>query len=387
MKRNSIYMLAAALVGAALGPRGDALTVQTILNTLTAQDYFDLANQPTNEAEYALAAILPEELRATYEAKGGTLKVITTPAGETGMDSPYVPVGGMELNAFSKPIAKWTAESVMTEEQQRDLQQMVINIRAGVITGNGLEYVRTFVVNWLQKVIAQSFRDRHELMRGEVLTTGQLVLRGGAIDYEVPAANKLTARTGNAGYGGSASKFWDDMRAGDRILRAVRTRIMSMETLFMILDNPANAIAVTNETVSAEGNIRIVQVRKLVNNGQNFSQDARDGYTLVGYGRVAKLRLPDGTYSDQQVMADGKVSIVGTNAVQLVGLDGTIVSRPGLGRTHVGPTVEGQGRPGVWLNAYTPQNRPYHAIAQGAANSLAVFDAPERLVIATTEMA
>ena len=386
MKLTPIMLMAAGLIAQALGTRGDALTVQTILNTLTPSDYFDLANQPTSESEYLLASILPEELRATYEAKTGSLKVITTPAGETGMDSPYVPVGGLELNAFSKPIAKWTAQSVMTEEAQRDLQQMVINIRAGVITGNGLDYVRTFVVNWLRKVIAQSFTDRHELMRGEVLTTGQLALRGGTIDYEIPTANKLTARTGNDGYGGSTSKFWQDMRASDTRLRAVRARVMSMNTLNMIIDNPQNNIAVTSETVSTEGNIRIVQIRKLVNNGQNFSQDARDGYTLVGYARTVKLRLPGGGYADQQALPDGKVSIIGAATVQLTALDGTIVTRPGLGRVHVGPTVEGGGRPGVWLDAHTPQGRPYQATALGAANSLVVLDAPERLIIASTEM-
>ncbi len=386
MKRNAVYVLAASLLAAALGPRGDALTVQTILNTLTPQDYFDLANQPVSESEYVLASVLPEELRATYEAKSGSLKVLTTPAGETAMDSPYVPVGGLEIQGDSKPIAKWTATSLMTEQQQRDLQQMVTNIRAGVITSNALDYVRTFVVNWLTKVIAQSFADRHEVMRGEVLTTGQLVLRGGTITYSVPAGNFLTARTGTDGYGGSTSKFWADMRVADRKLRVVRARIMSMATLDMITDNPANNIVVTGQTLSPEGNVKIVQVRKAVNNGQGLSLDARDGYTLVGYGRTVKLPLADGTYADQQVMADGKISIIGSNTVLLTALDGTIVTRPALGRVHVGPTVEGNGRPGVWLNARTPTGRPYQAIAEGAANSLAIFDAPERLVVATTDV-
>lgn len=386
MKFNPMMAVAAALLAGALGSRGDALTVQTILNTLTPQDYFDLANQPVSESEYVLASVLPDELRANYEAKTGSLKVITTPAGETGMDSPYVPVGGMELNAFSQPIAKWTATSLMTEQAQRELQQMVINIRAGVITGNGLDYVRTFVVNWLQKVIAQSFKDRHELMRGEVLTTGKLVLRGGTVDYGVPVLNFLAPRTGLDGYGAGNSKFWQDMRVADTRLRAVRGRMMSMNTLHAIIDNPSNNVAVVAETISQEGNIKIVQVRKTVNNGQNFSQDVREGYTLIGYARVVKLRLPGGGYADQQVLADGKIAVVGTSTVQLTALDGTIVSRPGLGRIHVGPTVEGDGRPGVWLNARTDPGRPYQAIAEGAANSLPVIDAPERLVVLTTDM-
>ena len=386
MKHLPMYSLAAALLAAALCQRGDALTVQTILNTMAPGDFFDLANQPVDESEYLLASILPEELRATYEAKSGTLKVITTPAGETGMDSPYVPVGGMEVNAFSQPIAKWTATNVMTEQQQRELQQMVINIRAGVISGNGLQYVRNFVVNWLRKVIGQSFKDRHELMRGEALATGKLVLRGGTVDYGVPAENFFAKRTGMDAYGTSDTSFWQDMRRGEAKLRSVRARIMSMTTLHSILDSPNARLAVTSETISAQGNIKIVQVRRTVNNGQTFSQDTRDGYTLIGYGRSVTIKVGR-SFAQQQVLPDGKIILVGSNDVQVTSTDGTVTTRPGLGRTHVGPTVEGDGRPGAWLNAYTPQGRPMQAVAEGATNSLTIFDAPERLVVLDTEVA
>ncbi|MBZ9752732.1 major capsid protein [Deinococcus sp. HMF7604] len=385
MKHTPMYWLAATLLSAALGPRGDALTVQAILSTLTPQDFFTLANQPVPESEYPLLAILPEELRASYEAKSGTMKVITTPAGETGMDSPYTPVGGMEIDAFSRPIAKWTAETVMTEQQQRELQQMVLNIRGGVIAGNGLTYIRNFVVNWLNKVIRQSFTDRYELMRGEALTTGQLVLRGGTVDYGVPSANKFASRTGNDAYGGSASKFWTDMRRADAIVGTTRSRIMSMNTLHQILDSQADRVAVTSETTSAGGNIKIVTLRRLIGSAQTLSNDVREGYTLVGYRRTVKIKVGK-TYADQQVLPDGKIAVVGGNDVMVTMQDGTVLTRPGLGRTHIGPTVEGDGRPGIWLNAYTPQGRPMHAVAQGASNGLVVYDAPERLVILTTAM-
>ncbi len=380
-----VFGLAASLIATALAPVADALTVQAVLNTLTSDDYFDLANQPVPESEYALAAVLPQENRVSYEAKAGSLKVITTPAGETGMDSPYIPVGMIEINAFSKPIAKWTATNLMTEEQQRELQQMVINIRAGIISGNGLDYIRNFVVNWLRKVIAQAFSDRFELMRGETLTTGQLALRGGTVDYGVPAANRFARRTGAQAYGNSASMFWSDMRRAENILGSTRTRIMSMNTLNYMLDSTANPMAVTSETISAGGNIKIVTVRRLIGTQQTLSQDARDGFTLVGYRRQVAIKVGKG-YAYQQVMPDGKIAVIGANDVTLDMTDGSIVTRPGLGRLHVGPTVEGGGRPGVWLNAYTPQGRPMHAIAEGAANALTILDAPEKLVILDTEL-
>lgn len=385
MKHTRMHAFVASLIASALGPVGDALTVQTILNTMTPQDFFALANQPVPENEYVLASVLPDEARATYEAKSGSFKVITTPAGETGMDSPYVPVGGIELNAFSNPIAKWTATTLMTEEMQRELQQMVINIRAGVITGNGLDYIRNFIVNWLQKVIRQSFTDRYELMRAEVLTTGMLALRGGTVDYLLPAGNKFAKRTGNDAYGGSTSKLWTDMRAADAIVGNTRARIMSMNLLNRIMDSQADRVAVTSEVTSAGGNIKTVTIRRLIGANQTLSNDAREGYTLIGYRRTVTIKVGKG-YAQQQVIPDGKIAVIGSNDVMVTMTDGTVNTRPGLGRTHIGPTVEGDGRPGIWLNTYTPQGRPMHAVAEGASNGLIVLDAPERLVILDSDL-
>lgn len=381
----SIYKLCAALLTQALGPRGDAFTVQAILATMKPGDFFALANQPVPESEYLLLSVLPDELSLSYDVKSGGMKIITTAAVETAMDSPYAPVGGIEFNAFQKPTAKWTATTLMTEEMQRRIQERITNIRAGVITGNTLEYIRNTVVNWLDKVIRQAVADAHELMRGEALTTGQLVLRGGTVDYEVPEANKFAKRTGGEAYAASGTTFWKDMRRAEGRLGSVRSRIMSMDTLNNLIDSQANPMAVISEQVTAGGNIKIVQVRRLIGSQQTLSQDARDGYTLVGYRRAVPIKVGKG-YANRQVLPDGKIAVIGSNDITLQSPDGTIQTRPGLGRTHIGPTVEGAGRPGVWMNAYTPENRPMHAIAEGAANSLTVFDAPERLVIMDTEL-
>ena len=380
------YRWAAALIASALGPVGDALTVQAILSTMTPQDFFDLANRPTDEAQYPLAAILPEELRTTYEAKSGSLKVIATPAGETGMDSPYTPVGIIELNALSLPIAKWTAETPITEQQQREVLQTVLHYRAGTLSGDGIAYLRNFVLNWLRDVIAQSFTERFELMRGETLFTGQLALRGGTVDFGVPARNRFAKRTGAQAYGGAQSKLWADMRAADNLLGVTRTRIMSMNTLNYILDSADNPLMVESTNISEGGQTKIVRVKRLVGSQLTATQDAREAFTLVGYGRRVPRRVGQGV-AYEQVIPDGKIAVIGSGSVTLDRQDGTTVTRPGLGRLHVGPTTENEGRAGVWLNAYTPQDRPYHAVARGAANALTVLDAPERLVILDTEVA
>lgn len=387
MKSKAFLHLATAFLTAAGVARGDAATIAAIMNSMTPDDFFTIANRPVDEGEYALSAILPDELRNGYEARSGSIRVISTPAGETGMDSPYVPVGGLEMDAFSRPIAKFSAEVVLSEQLQRELQATIQQIRLGNFGGGDtLTFLRNFVLDWLNTVIRQAFSDKNEMMKAEVLTTGALVLRGGTISYGVPAANLLPARTGTASYTtGTASAFWADMRAADsRLNGAVRARVMSMNTLNKIIDNPANNIVVTGDATSAGGNVRVVQVRRVVNNGAQFSLDARDGTTLIGYGRRVQLRSPGGAFVQQQVMPDGKIAIAGTNEIQVLQTAGMIVRRPGLGRFHIGPTVENDGRPGIWVRGYTPEGRPMNAVAQGVENGLPILDAAERLVIATT---
>lgn len=361
------------------------LTLQMILQQLSRADFFDLANAPVNEGDYLLASVLPEQRRGTYQTTVGRLKVITTMAGETGMDSPYAPLGGLEVGVDQKPTAKYTGQTVLGEEDQRHLQEMVNQIRLGNIAGNDTDFVRNFLLNWLRKVVAQSFTDRNEVLRGEVLTTGQLVLRGGTIDFGVPSDNKK-AYTGNDAFGGSASKFWQAIREGNRIIGGVRARLMSFDTLDMILDNDANKIAVVNETRSPNGLVRTVQIRKLVNNGAQFSSDVRDSTTLIAYNRKALLKNAAGGFIEQQVVPDGVIATIGQNDVDTIDQNGTIIRRPGLGYTHIGPTIEGEGRPGVYLNAYTPQGRAWQAVAEGAENVMTPLQAPEKLLITTTEM-
>lgn len=363
-------------------------TLTQILLTLGRADFFDLANAPVNEADYLLASILPEQRRGTYTATNGRVKVITTMAGETGMDSPYAPVGSMELTAEQKPIAKFTAFSVLGEKDQRDLVEMVNQIRLGNVPGNVQNYSRDFLLNWLRKVIAQSFTDRNEAMRGEALTTGQLVLRGGTVDLSVPNENK-TSFTGADGFGGASSKFWSAIRAADRTVKGTRARIMNFDTLDMILDNTANNIVVTSDNTDSNGLIRRVGIRRLSSNSNatGFSPDVRDSTVLIGYDRRVNIKNPAGGEITKLVIPDGKIIVAGQNTVDTLDQNGTIVQRPGLGETHIGPTVEGDGQPGIFLNSYTPQGRAWQVVAEGAENALTIFGAPEKLAIVTTEVA
>lgn len=358
------------------------ITFQMILSELGRADYVRMANQPIDEAEFILASILPEERKASYEAKAGKITVIPTMAGETGNDSPYVPTGDLEINAWSQGLAKFTAIGTISENAQIEFQQM----RDQILLAGNLEgantYTRNFLLNWLETWIRGAFRQQNEYLRGQALSSGQLVLRGGIVDLGVPAENRRVL-TGADLVNAGSSKFWETIRWGDRQVNGVRARICSWNTLDAILDNNINAISVVDEQVSGQGQVKIVRLRKLVNNSQAFSTDTRDSTTIVAYKGRGKLKNPAGGFIDTPYWPDGKLSFVGTNQTQQVAQDGTVTTREALGHTHVGPTVEGDGRPGVWLNARVPEGRPYHVISEGAERVMTVIEEPKKLAIAT----
>lgn len=362
------------------------LTFADILRQLRQADYVRMANQAINEAEFVLAALLPEELSASYTASHATIRAIPTMAGETGNDSPYVPTGELDITAAEHPLAKFTAIGVISENDQITYQRMRDSLTLNNGAGAANAYTQNFLLQTLERWITEAMRQRNEYLRGQALTTGQLVLRGGVIDLGVPEENRREF-TGTQAFGGAESGFWQAVRWGDRQAgNNIRARLLSEDTLNAILDNPANQIAVTGDETSAQGNVRIVTVRKMVNNGATFSADVRDGTRLVAYRGRGKLRLPDETLLDLPYVPDGVISFIGSNTIETVAEDGTLSTREALGRTHIGPTVEGDGRPGVWMSAITPEDRPYHVVIRGAERVLPIIENPRKLAIATTEV-
>lgn len=352
----------------------ETVTFQQILQELSRADYVRMANDPINEAEFILASILPEERRASYEAKRGSMRIIPTMAGETGNDSPYVPTGDLELDAWSQGLAKFTATGTISENQQIEFQQMRDQLRLLGNLDGANTYTRTFFLSWLETWIREAFRQQNEYLRGQALSSGQLVLRGGTVDLGVPAENKATY---------TADQLWQAIRWGDRKVKAVRARVTDWDTLDALVDDPANKVSITAETVSAQGNVKIVALRRLVNNDANFSTDQRDATQIVAYKGEGRIKLPTGELVTVPYWPTGTLSFIGNNQRQQVAEDGVTSTREALGYTHVGPTVEGDGRPGVWMNGRVPDGRPYHVITEGAERVMTVLDEPKKLGIAT----
>lgn len=353
---------------------------------------FRIANEVRPDSSYVLNALLPEQLKTTYHIKAGNMIVRATMPGLVGMDSAYPPGGVVETASFSAETAKMAQEVYLPEEQLRQLQDMLLRLGSG---NTAIDFVVREALNFLNKVVIQPHRDGMEWLRGQVLTTGGIdwTFNGKRllIDYGVPAANKLTKRTisGNTAYGGSASKFWDDVREAQELLNYdVRGFWLNSKTWNVIVSNPVNSLAVTGRTETT------VTVRRYINIQGNtqFSPDDRDTVTFNlynGEGEVLDPAAPS-TTKKLKFIPDGKITAVGNN--------NRTGYRPGegatrdpmydtaLGYTHIAPTTESGGRPGRWAELYVPQDKPYQLNGRGVTNGLPVLEAPDKLVFLETEL-
>lgn len=362
---------------------------------------FAIANQARPPADYVFAGILPEETRLSYQASAGSMTVRATMAGLVGMDSPYPEGGAFEVSTFSEGTAKIAIRVRFPEQQLRELQQLLFQIQAG--GGNTLQTVVDTALNFEDHLIIQPMLDTTEWLRGQCLTLGMIdwVFNGKRllVDYGIPAANLLPARTGANGYGGSTSKFWDDMG----LLRSrlsvgngggIVARIMHSETKEMILRNPVNNIELIAEDLD-RGTFSVQ--RYVIRGGVPVrSTDPRDRADFITYdaeGEIWDLTPGmEGKTKKLSFMPRGAITAIGSFNARRFVIGAGAQPRPNptgaeLGYTHLAPTVEASGRPGRWSDIRTPDGEPWTMEGRGAMNGLPVLEAPERVATATTEMA
>lgn len=367
------------------------LNFVAVIKALGANAAFRIINGARPPGNYMFSAFLPERNRPGYEARSGAMTIRSTMAGLVGADSPYPPSGIVDASTFNEQTAKIANEITLNEMAQRELQQLLATLGASDLSQTAL---RDTVLNFVDKLIVQPHLDTMEWMRGQALTTGQInwtfnqkVL---AVDYGIPSANILTSRTGTAGYGGSASTFWTDMRSQTKLLKGqVRARIAHPDTIDMIISNPVNAIRVIEQD-QVSGSVTI---QKYVGSTEQLSTDARDKLTLVGYGLEAEILDPvnRGKTKSLSFMPTGKVIAIGNPVpagfeVGLGSANENVDNELPIGYTHIAPTVEGGGLPGRWSDLRVPDDAPWQLQGRGVTNGLPVIEAVEKLVIATTAM-
>ena len=366
-------------------------TFTRALQTLGRGAAFELANQARPGNEYLLNTLLPEQNSTEYFVESGTMTVRTTMAGLVGMDSPYPPGGFVEQSTFTEQTAKIAIENYLPEAALRRIQGLLtqLQLRGGA---GGNETLATEALNFLQKVIIQAMMDTTEWLRAQALVTGAIdwTFNGKRlqVNYGVPAGNLVANRTGTAGYGGTASVFWTDWRNARRLLRHnMRAAICNSNTADMILYNAANGVEVLNQTVN------IVTFRRYANAANGVpSTDARDTAQLIiydGEGEVFNPAAPTVT-TIKKFIPDGKILFVANNQRNGYRVGEGSTPNPladnALGFTHLGPTVEGDGRPGRWADMFTPENQPWQLRARGASNVLPVIEKADGIVVLSTDM-
>lgn len=371
-----------------------------VLYKLGVDRMFKVANLARPPANYLYATLLPEIKKYDYTAKAGKMVVRSTMAGATAMDSSYAPVGAIDAGKFNKETAKITAYAALSEQAQRELQQMLSNISAtGRNTVMGKE-----ALNFLNKVIVQALMDRSEWLRGQALlgaidwTYNQVKLE---VDYGIPLGNFLTPRAGADAYHGATSKFWVDVRTAQALLNnQIRAIIMHPDMLDVILVNSANNIRlISQDTVN--GVYKIGRYVSIAGNTQQ-SDDARDVIDIITYGEEGEVydpaAVPGDPITTKVVPFHTKTKIMFIGQVVNRGYvpgqgstDQSNILETALGYTHMAPSVEagnigGVVTPGRWAQLRVPDGRPWELVGEGVSNELPVIENPDRIVVATSTL-
>jgi len=260
------------------------------------------------------------------------------------------------------------------------------------------QFIVNEALNFFSKVIMQAMLDTDEWLRGQALVYGLIDWTFNQkhllVNYGIPAANFLTARTNgnNDSYSDSSSAFWTDVLEARRLLRYnVRAAIMNSATMDKIVGNSANALELVSQSNST------FQVRKYRTIGGVVvpESDSRYNMTFTVYDEEMEvLDMTAGSLGHTQTikfMPDGKVLFIGSNSFNgyRVGQGSTDNPRNDmeLGWHAICPTVEGGGTPGRWGRLYVPEGYPMQLVGEAAENSLPIVISPEKIVVATTELA
>ncbi len=368
---------------------------QVIADLGGARGFFEMARQARTPASYLFSRFLPEQTRPTFDVSAGSIRIVPTMAGLSGMDSRYAKVGMIDARTFAERTAKITASVPLTENLQREF----LAFRNSVLTDGGdlRGQLRQELENLFMDVVMQAQLDTMEWLRGLALSEGAGIdwtydainLR---VNYGIPAGNVLTVRTlaSNNAYGGTASMFWDDVRAAQRILLyRITAFVAHPNTITAILHNAANKLRV----IGADPNGGWFDVQRFSGTTEQPTGDARDVLRLIAYGLEGEVIDPANPTTTIRVpfLAPGKLLAIGQTGrggyvVGMGAQEQPLDNRP-IGYTHIGPTIEGTGAVGRWGRMYVPQERPWELHGESVTNGLPVIEDPSKVVIAETELA
>lgn len=355
-----------------------------------------VANAARPPANYLFNTFLPERTQSDYHVEAANMVVRTTASGLVGMDSPYPPGGTVEISTFLEQSAKHAITNRLTEGALRQLQGLMREMQLAGTLGN--DFLVNEALNFYQKVVLQALLDTDEWLRAQALVYGAISWTYNkktlSVNYGIPAANFLTARTNanNDSYSDSASAFWTDVLEARRLLRYnVRAAIMNSATMDKIIGNPANNLEIVSQTN------QMFQVRKYRTVGGIVVPESDARYSMMFTVYDEEMEVLDttagmsGKTQTVKFMPDGKVLYIGQNTYNgyRVGQGSTDNPRNDLelGWHAICPTVEGGGAPGRWGRMYVPEGYPMQLVGEAVENSLPIILANDKIVVATTELA
>jgi len=368
---------------------------------------FRLARIANTPASYLfINRILPAENRPDWHVTGGTYQMTPTILGNVQMDTEYPPMGNQEASSFLENTTKFAGQMFFTEEQQRNLINMINGIRitasmdardafgdintqmnmvasTGRADDNTINGRRINAVLGIIRTIQASHWSTREWLAGEALTEGKIVYRFNNVDvnvdYKVPATN-IDVYTGNDRFDQSASKWWTWVKKVHRYL-SNPIFYLNSTSYYDITENEVNKI----ESLEITGMTR--RLRRYRDDAINQKRDVRETMSVEVYDKsgsildAANKRVVSKPFlKDKRVIAIGELNADGVE-MELGGM--TDPDNPlRLGYTHVGPTIEGGGRPGIYARIFTPEGKPMQCLAETAANMLPLIINSKRMMIA-----
>lgn len=347
-------------------------------------------------SDYHLAMYLPEENRETYEVDSGAMAIYPTMAGLTGMDSTYAPVGAISTSRFLEETAKITSELPLSEKHLREIQRLIQRLQA--TNQDAMPSTQQELIAFTM-VLLHAHRDTAEWLRGQTIFNGAINWTYGGrsltVDYNIPAANKPSTRTGTSAYDKADSTFWADTRLARKALGNNAEAVMERETFYGIVDNPANAIKVEQLATDVQAGALVERYRltkRLGTENVVVSDDARDSIVVTVYQREGSIIDPNDAKKTVPVsmVPVGKIAFIGSASRPAYrpgrGAEPDLTNNGRIGYYHIAPTTEANGTPGRWARVFTPQDAPYMVRSEAAENSLPVVESPDKLFILSTEI-
>lgn len=372
----------------------NTLNIAELLRNLDQNAVLRIINSARPASGYLFAKFLPEVQDPSFTAESGNMRIIPTMAGLAGLDSPYPEGGYISASDFKEGVAKMAIQVALNEKTKRKMYDLMLRQGMGP---KSTEYFVTTLLNFSDKVLAQAQLDRREWLRGRALINHALNWEFNkktlVVDYGIPSGYRLTNRTGNNGYGGSSSKFWEDLTAAKKLLKhRVGAIIAHPDTWEMVYSNSANNARILNLDPTS-GDVELVRI---VGSTEKDDTDPRYRMKGISYGLEGTVYDPNDPEAVENVpfIEAGKILVIGRGGARgfnigadAVGQGSTPDEVKPLGYHHIAPTDEGGYMLGDWGRIYTPEDEPNKVVGQSVSNNMPVLEATDQVVVLTTAMA